>query len=186
MMDTLNAEEGKLAVSLARHTLLEMEGSVKTENPELPAVFDEFRGVFVTLKKQDDLRGCIGFPYPIKPLKEAITTAAIAAASEDPRFSPVKPEELDLITIEVTILTPPIPLTCEPDRRTDHVIVGKHGLIVSGLHTGGLLLPQVATEYGWDAGTFLDHTCIKAGLPPGCWKNSSIEVQIFEGQIFHE
>ena len=71
-------------------------------------------------------------------------------------------------------------------QRLDHVVIGKHGLIIRGMGTSGLLLPQVATEYRWDAQTFLDHTCMKAGLPAGCWKSPQVEVLTFEGQIFTE
>jgi uncharacterized protein (TIGR00296 family) len=153
---------------------------------DLTPVFDEKRGVFVTLTKGGSLRGCIGFPYPVMPLGEAIVHAAKAAALEDPRFPPVTKDELAAISLEVTVLTVPEPLGGEPAKRPQKVIVGKHGLIVRGMGTSGLLLPQVATEYGWDARTFLDHTCIKAGLSERCWTSKNIEILTFEGQIFPE
>ena len=152
----------------------------------LTHVFGEKRGVFVTLTKNGSLRGCIGFPYPVMPLDKAIVHAAGAAALEDPRFPPVTKDELAAISLEVTILTVPEPLEGEPAKRPRQVIVGKHGLIVRGMGTSGLLLPQVATEYGWDAKTFLDHTCMKAGLSERCWTSKNVEILTFEGQIFSE
>lgn len=185
-MELLSEEEGRDAVRFARQTLEERIGGGNAPLPPSGAVFADLRGVFVTLTTGGDLRGCIGYPYPVLPLGEAVREAAIAAATGDPRFPPVTAAELPEITIEVTVLTVPAPLNGAPGDRAAGVIPGRHGLIVSGRGTGGLLLPQVATEYGWDAATFLDHTCQKAGLPPGCWRRNDIDVLTFEGQIFHE
>ncbi len=185
-MDILNEGAGRLAVALARRALLEMVGRETGPLPPLPLVFKEHRGVFVTLNHDGELRGCIGFPYPVMPLSEALRKAAVAAAREDPRFLPVGPEEVDDIRLEVTVLSVPQPLICEPEDRPDHIIVGTHGIIITGQQTGGLLLPQVATEYNWDAITFLNHTCMKAGLPSRCWRSAETEVMIFEGQVFLE
>ncbi|MEI7856261.1 MAG: TIGR00296 family protein [Methanomicrobiales archaeon] len=182
----LTAEEGTLAIRLARGALEHAVGKKPDVKPELTTVFNAKRGVFVTLTRDGDLRGCIGLPYPVMPLGEAIGYAAKAAALEDPRFPPVSKEELVHIDLEVTILSVPIPLLCEPAERPDNVIVGKHGLIVKGMGTSGLLLPQVATEYSWDSRTFLDHTCTKAGLPARCWTSKNVEFMTFEGQIFTE
>jgi len=120
------------------------------------------------------------------PLGDAIEDAAVAAATGDPRFPPVRKEELSSIRLEVTILTEPVVIRGEPGKRPEKIEVGRHGLIVRGRGTSGLLLPQVATEYGWDSTIFLDHTCIKAGLPERCWTNANVEVLTFEGQIFTE
>jgi hypothetical protein len=95
-------------------------------------------------------------------------------------------DELAAISLEVTILTVPEPLAGDPAKRPENVIVGKHGLIVRGMGASGLLLPQVATEYGWDAKTFLDQTCMKAGLSGRCWTSKNVEILTFEGQIFSE
>jgi uncharacterized protein (TIGR00296 family) len=185
-MVLLTEEEGTAAVQFARGTL--GHAIEKKPKPELrpTPVFFEKRGVFVTLTKEGELRGCIGFPYPVLPLQKAISEAAVAAALQDPRFPPVRGAELPSIVVEVTILTVPQALKCDPDQRPSQVEVGKHGLIVKGMGTSGLLLPQVATEYGWDSTTFLDHTCAKAGLPGRCWTNNRVEVLTFEGQIFNE
>jgi uncharacterized protein (TIGR00296 family) len=185
-MDILNSVEGKLAVSIARNALEKLFWESEGTHENLPPVFEQLRGVFVTLKREGALRGCIGYPYPILPLREALEKAAVAAALDDPRFLPVGPEELDCITIEVTVLTQPEPLNCPVGDIPGKIKVGRHGIIISGQNTSGLLLPQVPVEWEWDARTFLDQTCIKAGLYPDCWKSSDIRVLTFEGQIFSE
>jgi len=184
-MELLTDEEGRLATTLACESLIHAVAGKKAADHQLPPVFSEKRGVFVTLTKKKSLRGCIGFPYPYLPLADAIRQAAVAAALEDPRFPQVQDRELSDMELEVTVLTVPQPLTVPPAERPVAVVVGKHGLIVKGMGSGGLLLPQVATEWGWDAKTFLDHTCQKAGLPSDCWKRKEIEILTFEGQIFH-
>jgi hypothetical protein len=120
-------------------------------------------------------------------LSEAIQAAAVAAASEDPRFPPVRPEELDRITVEVSVLTPPADLGA-PRRRdlARAVRVGTDGLIVSRSHDSGLLLPQVATEFGLDATEFLSQACLKAGLPPDAWLEEGTRVQVFQAEVFAE
>ncbi|HOX35167.1 MAG TPA: TIGR00296 family protein [Methanoregulaceae archaeon] len=183
--ELLTEEEGRCATRLARGSLIHAVTGKKEADPDLTPAFSGKRGVFVTLTKRGELRGCIGFPYPTLPLAQAIRQAAVAAALEDPRFSQVQENELPFLELEVTILTVPQPLTVDPAERPSAVVVGKHGLIVRGMGGGGLLLPQVAPEWGWDSTEFLDHTCLKAGLPSGCWKKSAVEVMTFEGQIFH-
>ena len=185
-MEMLTPEESRTAVRLARNAIEKAVGGERMVLPALPPIFGEKRGVFVTIKRGGNLRGCIGLPYPIKPLGEAIVEAAVSAALEDPRFPPVSRSELADLDLEVTVLTVPRPLECPPQERPACVEVGKHGLIVSGLGTGGLLLPQVPTEYGWTSREFLDQTCVKAGLRPGCWRRNDVAVQTFEGQIFDE
>jgi uncharacterized protein (TIGR00296 family) len=185
-MDLLAADEGVMALTLARGTLEYRLSKRQNAAPALTPVFGEKRGVFVTLTKAGELRGCIGFPYPVMPLGDAISHAAVAAAVEDPRFPPVGKDELASIRLEVTILTVPLPLECTPDMRPKKIDVGRHGLIVRRGATSGLLLPQVATEYGWDSTTFLDHTCMKAGLPARCWTSETVDLFTFEGQIFTE
>ncbi|MDI9633072.1 MAG: TIGR00296 family protein [Methanolinea sp.] len=185
-MEVLTPEEGDLAVTLARLALEERIGRKRVKYPDLPRAFSEKRGVFVTLKKGGELRGCIGFPVPVYPLGEAIREAACAAALEDPRFPPLHPSELPEIDVEVTVLSLPVPLPGAPAERPARVRVGTHGLIVRRGGRSGLLLPQVPLEWGWDATEFLDHTCLKAGLPRGCWKDGETEVFTFEGQVFSE
>jgi len=185
-MKLLTPDEGLMAIRSARGAIEHVCAKKPRPALKLSPVFDEKRGVFVTLTEDGELRGCIGLPYPVMPLGEAIVHAATAAAREDPRFPPVGREELDKISVEVTILTVPVTMDGDPSQRPGHVQVGRHGLIARSRGTSGLLLPQVATEYGWDAKTFLDHTCMKAGLPAGCWTSPSVEILTFEGQIFSE
>ncbi|MDD1706239.1 MAG: TIGR00296 family protein [Methanoregulaceae archaeon] len=185
-MDLLTAEEGECAVQLARATLEYRIGGRNTRIPALSPIFDTNRGVFVTLTENGELRGCIGFPYPHLPLGEAIREAAVSAALQDPRFRPVRPPELPCIRLEVTVLSVPELMKAEPALRPGAVEIGKHGLIVRGYGRSGLLLPQVPIEWGWESREFLDHTCMKAGLPFGCWKEDCVEFYTFEGQIFCE
>jgi uncharacterized protein (TIGR00296 family) len=182
----LTTDEGRMALRLARGAIEYAIGKKPKPALALTPVFNDKRGVFVTLTKSGQLRGCIGFPYPVMPLGDAIEDAAVAAATGDPRFPPVRKDELSSVTLEVTILTVPTPLDVEACNRPDKIEVGKHGLIIRARGTSGLLLPQVATEYCWDSPTFLDHTCIKAGLPEQSWRNQNVEVLTFEGQIFSE
>ena len=184
-MNLLTPDEGQMAIRTARGTIEHVVAKKPRPALNLTPVFHEKRGVFVTLNKNGELRGCIGLPYPVMPLGKAIEHAATAAALEDPRFPPVRKEELGEIIVEVTILTVPVPLEGEPSDRPKKVVVG-NGLIVRGMGTSGLLLPQVATEYAWDATTFLDHTCMKAGRPNRCWTSPTTEILTFEGQIFTE
>ena len=189
---SLTIKEGREAVILARDTL---EASV-SRREVVPGrweegVFSELRGVFVTLNSAagatERLRGCIGFPYPVKPLGLAIQDATIAAASEDPRFLPVSKEELGSLVVEVSILTKPRPLSVQkPQELPSKVRIGVDGLIVTRYGLSGLLLPQVATEFGMDQTEFLSETCMKAGLPPDSWLEPGTEVQSFQAEIFAE
>ena len=154
-------------------------------------IFAERQGVFVTINSAalgpERLRGCIGFPYPVKPLGEAIQEAAVAASSEDPRFPPVTKGELGSVVVEVSILTKPQALsTSRPQDRPSKVRIGVDGLIVSRFGLSGLLLPQVATEFGMDQTEFLSQACMKAGLPPDSWLDKETEVQTFQAEIFEE
>ncbi len=185
----LTKQEGELAVRLARKAIEECLKNGKKINPDnLPKVFKEKRGVFVTLNKKKgnkELRGCIGRPYPVLPLGEAIIVSAINAARDDPRFHPVKPEEINDLVIEVTVLTIPKRIKAKPKELPDKIVIGKDGLIVVASMSSGLLLPQVAVEHGFDSTEFLCQTCMKAGLMPDAWLNGA-EVYSFEGQIFEE
>jgi hypothetical protein len=175
-MKVLERVEGELALRIARGALDAHLAGVAYRLPPAPRIFSE-KGM---------LRGCIGLPLPVLPLGEALVEAAVSAGTGDPRFPPVSREEMKEIHFEVTVLSVPETLTCAPAERPQHVEVGRHGLIMRGRGRSGLLLPQVAAEYGWTAGEFLEHTCGKAGLSPGCWKSPEVEVLTFEGQIFSE
>jgi len=136
-------------------------------------------GAFVTLKRHGQLRGCIGNIVGNGPLVATIERMAGAAAFEDPRFAPVTAAETGELEIEVSVLGP---LTPCPDPAL--VEVGRHGLYIRKAMHSGLLLPQVATEWGWDRETFLDQTCVKAGLPKGTWRQPKVEIWWFEAEIF--
>lgn len=182
--------EGRAAVKLARKTIELFLSEERLPEPqeldfELSPVFGEKRGVFVTLTESGLLRGCIGHPFPDSRLEDAIMDSAISAATRDPRFPPVKEDELDKIVVEVTILTQPEKINAPAEELPEHIEIGKHGLIVKQGYCQGLLLPQVAPEYNMDSIEFLGHTCLKAGLLPDAWLKGA-EVSCFEGQIFKE
>ena len=183
----LTCAEGRAAVHLAREAVRSYIGKKKIIEPEnLPAVFKEMRGVFVTLHEDGDLRGCIGYPMPILPLGKAIVDSAINACSRDPRFPRVREEELGRIEVEVTILTLPEIYTQPKKKLSELVQIGRDGLIVTRGPYTGLLLPQVAPEWGFDSMEFLSQTCVKAGLPADAWLDEDTEVQHFQAQIFAE
>jgi len=180
-------QDGRIAVRLAREAITTYVEERKTiDTKGLPPVFDEPRGVFVTLHMEGELRGCIGYPYPVMPLGKAIVDSAINACSRDPRFPRVRPSELKRIEVEVTILTKPKTYAVPKKKLPELVRVGKDGLIVTKGPFSGLLLPQVAPEWGFDSLEFLSQTCVKAGLPPDAWLDEDTEVQHFEAQIFAE
>jgi MEMO1 family protein len=137
-------------------------------------------GVFVTLTRKGELRGCIGFIDPIMPLGRAVIRAAVYAATEDPRFPRVGPDELAGLRFEISVLTPARGID---DPKT--VRVGTHGLIVEQGGRRGVLLPQVAVDEGWDRSTFLDQVCLKAGLPPDAWRRGA-KLSVFEAVVFRE
>ncbi|MGI0071360.1 MAG: TIGR00296 family protein [Thermoplasmata archaeon] len=193
----LSDEEGALAVRLARASLGRALGQPRTEArpasaglpADLPPVFAEPRGTFVTLRRHPggSLRGCIGYPLPVLPLGRAVSEAAVSAATEDPRFSPVRAAELGALTVEVSVLTVPVPLRVErPDDLLAQVRVGRDGLIADGYGTSGLLLPQVAPEQDWSVEELLEGTCEKAGLPGRAWRDPKVRFRRFEAEVFAE
>ncbi|MBA4435795.1 MAG: TIGR00296 family protein, partial [Nitrosopumilaceae archaeon] len=124
---------------------------------------------------------------PERKLSEGLVDAAISAATRDPRFPPVTEEELDKITFEVTVLSPPEEIKVnEYSEYLSQIKVGTDGLIVENEFTSGLLLPQVPTEYGWNEKEFLEYTCQKAGLNKDAWKDESTKISKFQGIIFKE
>jgi hypothetical protein len=142
---------------------------------------NEKKGAFVTLKKHSNLRGCIGYIEARKPLYKIVEEMALAAAFDDPRFPPLKPDELNNITVEISVMSP-----LKQVKNIDEIEVGIHGLyITKGFHSG-LLLPQVATEYDWDSLTFLQETCHKAGLQRDAWKDKDAKVYKFSAEVFGE
>jgi uncharacterized protein (TIGR00296 family) len=192
MVFEFSFREGVFLVGLARDAI---ERALLSEEMQIPIEVSEKLmgkyGVFVTLNKQDKglrgLRGCIGLPYPIKPLTEAVIESAVNAALNDPRFPPVSLEEMDSIIVEVSILTPPRELDVEiPKEIPDRIEVGVDGLIVSRGSQRGLLLPQVALDWGWDAEEFLTQCCLKAWLQPDAWLLPDTKISKFQTIIFSE
>jgi uncharacterized protein len=184
-------KDGRELLNLAR---LAIERSLKHEGAPSPKELARFpgeRGVFVTLLSTEGggrtLRGCIGFPYPVMQLGEAVAEAAVAAASEDPRFPPLQPSELSRTAIEVSVLTVPAEINC-PDRRElpGKVTIGKDGLIASSGRFSGLLLPQVAVEYRMGPDEFLSNACVKAGLDPEAWLDPAVHILSFQADVFAE
>jgi len=190
MANLLELEKGEFLVRLSRVAVEEflINGRKIAPPPNTPPDLYEERGVFVTIKRypSNELRGCIGYPEPIMPLVLATIDAAISAATRDPRFPPMRPQELDSVIFEVTVLTPPEPLNVPPQELPRAIKVGRDGLIVRCGFASGLLLPQVPVEWGWNEEEFLSQTCIKAGLPPDCWLSPECKFYRFQGQIFTE
>jgi AmmeMemoRadiSam system protein A len=149
---------------------------IKVEDP----VLREQRGAFVTIKVNGELRGCIGYPLPIKPLYQTIIDMAIAAATEDFRFRSLGLGELESAEFEISVLSLPVEV-----KNPGEVEVGKHGIIISKGFNKGLLLPQVPREYDWDLETYLCHGCLKAGLDKDEWKKGA-QIEVFTAQVFSE
>jgi len=176
---TLTSDEQREFLALARQSILAHLTRGPRPRLEGPAAAAHL-GAFVSLHVHGDLRGCIGYPPADRPLGEVIARCAVSAASEDPRFPSLTLEELALAHIEISVLGP-----IEPVRDIGEIVVGRHGLIVSQGFSKGLLLPQVATERGWDRETFLGYTCLKAGLKRDAWR-SGAQIEKFEALVFAE
>jgi AmmeMemoRadiSam system protein A len=149
--------------------------------PSHPApILLQLGGAFVTLHKGGDLRGCIGHIEPSEPLGRVVPRCAVAAGSSDPRFPAINSSELEAIDIEISLLGP-----LETIAGPQDIVIGRDGLVVERGWQRGLLLPQVAVEWGWDAEAFLAHTCRKAGLPMDAWQKGATMWK-FEAEVFGE
>jgi AmmeMemoRadiSam system protein A len=180
-MTALTATDRAALLGIARGAILGRLGIAPS--PALPTAgpLAEAHGAFVTVHVAGDLRGCVGSFRPTGSLAETVSRMAVAAASEDPRFLPVRADEISELQVSVSVLAPPYRLDDRPSVR-----VGTHGLIVRrGWHRGALL-PKVAVEHGWDAEGFLRHACLKAGLPANAWEDPETEVEVFEAEEFGE
>jgi len=168
-------------LDIARRSITAMVRDGETYEPPVPDQFPELleeSGVFVTLEKHGNLRGCIGYVFPVKPLYLGVRDNAISAAVRDPRFPPVSEEELSELDVEISIMTP----LAETDWRD--IEVGRDGLYIEGHGHAGLLLPQVATDLGWDEETFLVNVCYKAGLPADAYKDPEVKLFTFQARVF--
>jgi AmmeMemoRadiSam system protein A len=179
----LNPEQRSRLLQIARSSI---ETVLNGSRPEFRAAdFDEDlrrpSGAFVSLHKRGrELRGCIGSIQPVHPLFQAVAVSATNAAFHDPRFFPLQKNELPNVHIEVSVMSPIVP------AMPDDIEPGRDGIIISRGRYVGLLLPQVASEYGWDRETFLSQTCVKAGLPPDAWQSLDCKIEKFSAEVFAE
>jgi AmmeMemoRadiSam system protein A len=174
----LTSEHRRALLDLARSSIA---AKIAGSRPEVPQALQwpEASGVFVTIKRRGQLRGCLGTLQNRAGLAAEVVRCAADSATEDPRFPPVAREELPELALEISVLGPLEPIDARPDAFT----IGQHGLVVEqGFHRG-LLLPQVATEWGWDGEQFLRQTCVKAGLPPHAWQQGA-RVYRFAAEVF--
>ncbi|MCX8198287.1 MAG: TIGR00296 family protein [Candidatus Micrarchaeota archaeon] len=189
-MPEISAQDGAYLVGLARRAIEHYFESGKSLLPQKrDGVLGEKRGVFVTLESypQKELRGCIGYPLPIKELALAVVDNALHAAFEDPRFPPLDKRELKQVVIEVSVLTVPERIEAkDPSEYPKKIKVGRDGLIIEYGYSSGLLLPQVPVEWNWNEEEFLCQVCQKAGLPPSMWRSPSAKISRFEAAIFAE
>jgi len=177
----LSAETQKQLLALARATLTKQLGG-SADEPAVGADAEEPKGAFVSLHSRTghELRGCIGTFAFDQPLATNVRNMAVACGTEDPRFPPVRLAELDDYAFEISAMTPPQPIAAED------VVVGKHGLLIQRGMRRGVLLPQVATEWGWDREEFLSQTCRKAGLPLAAWRDPGTQILAFSALVFGE
>ena len=180
-------EQASQLINLAKQAVgSELSGKTLVIDKAIEKQFSNYLGVFITLKKHGELRGCIGFPLPHYRLYRAMIEAAKAAAFSDPRFSPVVEDELDQISFEISILSVPKKIDINEDNYDKLIKIGRDGLIIRYGYTSGLLLPQVFTEYNCTPLKALQMTCDKAGLPPHAWKDPDATIEIFSGEVFFE
>lgn len=177
----LTESDQRLLLQIARNAVHSYLSGEPPRLPEAPTgVLAESRGVFVSIHKRGELRGCIGNVHALEPLFRSAAGCAIAAAFSDPRFMPMMAAELPMVEFEISVLS-----AIERVEDVRQIEVGRHGLMISKKGSRGLLLPQVAPAYGWDRDRFLDETCKKAGLKPGDWKEGAI-IHYFSALIFGE
>jgi uncharacterized protein len=176
-IQTYSPEERKLLLQMAHESILSSLLGRDITLPALSPHLTEPHGVFTTLYSDRKLRGCVGFPAAVLPVYRAVMESARAAACEDPRFPPIRIDEASLIRISISVLSPLQPIA------PDDIEIGRHGLVVSEGAQRGLLLPQVPVEHGWSRVTFLEQTCLKAGLRPDAWR-SGARVESFTAEVF--
>ncbi len=172
-----SSEERRLLLGLAHEGIESLLTGRKLSFQPASPHLEEPRGVFTTIYRHGELRGCVGYVQPVLPLYQAVVETARAAASQDTRFTPVTPEEMRDLQVSLSVLSPLRPIDAE------HVTIGKHGLVVAMGVRRGLLLPQVPVEHGWDRVTFLEHACRKAGLFPDAWK-AGASLESFTAEVF--
>lgn len=179
----LNETERQTLLAFARARIDAHLTGAHPPGPPRGGAFDHRAGAFVTLHEREDgrLRGCIGQIEAVTSVADAVSETAVSSAVRDPRFPPLQPEELSGVRIEISVLSPLHTIT-----GADEIEPGRHGLLISRRGRSGLLLPQVASERGWDTQTFLTQTCFKAGMSGDCWRDSETTIQVFTAQVFSE
>ncbi|MBN2738958.1 MAG: AmmeMemoRadiSam system protein A [Spirochaetales bacterium] len=178
---TITHKEKLILIKTARLVIENHLFHKKQDLPETTETLKQDCGAFVTLHKKGSLRGCIGYVMAVKSLINTIKDVAVSAAFRDPRFPPLSADEYSEIDLEISVISP-----FEPVSSIEDIQVGKHGLMIRKAGYSGLLLPQVATEYGWDRETFLTHTCYKAGLSGDEWKSKDTSIEMFTAIVFGE
>jgi len=178
----LTPEEKKRLLQIARQTISRhlKKGKVEQEQADTDALAAPC-GAFVTLHRQGMLRGCIGTFVSKRPLVDTVQEMAISASTRDPRFAPMSEDELGEVDVEISVLSP-----LRQIKDPNEIEVGRHGIFITRGFYSGVLLPQVATEQGWDRDTFLQQTCVKAGLAADAWKDPDTKIEVFEAQVFGE
>tara|TARA_B100001750_G_scaffold243029_1_gene257480 strand:+ start:1002 stop:1610 length:609 start_codon:yes stop_codon:yes gene_type:complete len=186
--ESISDEDGIMLVQMARSVVTEyITNNNKISEQNFKEKFSFNAGVFVTINDKSGLRGCIGFPLAVKKLSDALTSAAISASTDDPRFPSIKQDELNDLVFEVTVLSDTKEIsTNSPDEIINSIKIGRDGLIIEKDFQSGLLLPQVPIEYNWNVEDFLKHTCHKAGLSNESWKDKTTKISKFQGLIFRE
>jgi len=178
----LSTDDKKELLRIARNSV---EAALKSKPPpqlgSTSEALNELCGAFVTLHLLGELRGCIGYIEPRFALRETVEEVAQKAAMEDPRFPPLTPEEFERVEIEISVLSP-----LRRVSDVSEIVVGTHGLVIDAGYTRGLLLPQVATEWGWGREQFLSQTCRKAGLQADAWKQKKVTIYSFTSAVFSE
>lgn len=186
--DVLTADEGKLALRIVRENIQSyLNDETYHCEYDLPDVFHEKLGVFVTLNKNNSLRGCIGYPEPYEKLIDALLDVSLAAAFDDPRFNPLTKEEYPDIEVEISILTKPQRIMVDGyEEYPSKIELGVDGLIIEKGYNRGLFLPQVATEQNWNMEEYLTNLCYKAGLSSNSWMDDDCVLYSFQAQIINE
>jgi hypothetical protein len=180
-MSSLASAEKLLVLEIARSVLTSavVQRDVPQKFPECEFA-QQAAGAFVTLRRRGRLRGCIGQMASSDSLLQVVKQCARAAALDDPRFEPVRPEEVPEIEIEISVLSP------AAEIAADQIEIGRHGLIVTRGRQRGVLLPQVAAEFRWSPERFLEETCAKAGMERDAWRHPGIRVEAFTAEVFSE
>jgi len=178
----LSEKNAETLLAIAREAIVHQVKTLPFQpTPREEKALVQKAGCFVTIKQDGRLRGCIGSFQTERPLFQEVAAMAVASASKDPRFHPLEEEELDNFSLEISVLSP-----LEKIEEIEQIEVGTHGIYIEKNFSRGVLLPQVATDYGWDRETFLQQTCLKAGLPTDAWQTVDADIYIFSAQVIKE